>query len=81
MPSSGPALSAAELRTTQKELTAIDRKLSKLASRIARDKEALADHDQSDYLGLAEKMKAINAMEDEHAELEARWLELAERIE
>ena len=39
-----------------------------------------AEHDQADYAGLGEKMKAIQAQQDEIEELELRWFELTEQI-
>ncbi|MBS1694439.1 MAG: ABC-F family ATP-binding cassette domain-containing protein [Actinobacteria bacterium] len=74
------ALSGAELRAAQKELTSIERRLSKLAEQIDTHRVALADHDQSDYVGLRTKMAAIDEMEQENAQLEERWLELSEHL-
>ena len=50
--------------------------MQKLAQQIDAAKHALADHDQSDYAGLGERMKAITAQEAEVEELELRWFEL-----
>ncbi|BCI53598.1 ABC transporter ATP-binding protein [Mycolicibacterium litorale] len=73
-------LSGAELRAAQKEVAALERRLEKLQAQIDRDRTALADHDQSDFEGLATKVAAIRAMEDEVAEAESRWFELSEQI-
>ena len=75
-----PGLSGAELRAAQKEVAAIERRLAKLAEQIDARRTALADHDQSDYVGLGEKMSAIRELEQETEELEERWLDLSERI-
>ncbi len=75
-----PALSGADRRTAEKELTALERRMQKLAEQIDRAKHALADHDQSDYAGLGEKMKEISAREAEVEELELRWFELTEQL-
>ena len=75
-----PGLSGAELRAAQKEVAAIERRLAKLAEQIDARRTALADHDQSDYVGLGEKMAAIRELEQETEELEERWLDLSERI-
>ncbi|MDQ4214496.1 ABC-F family ATP-binding cassette domain-containing protein [Microbacterium capsulatum] len=75
-----PALSGAELRTAEKELAALERRMQKLNDAIGSAKHALADHDQSDYAGLGEKMKAIQEQQDEVDELELRWFELTEQI-
>ncbi|MCC4906756.1 ABC-F family ATP-binding cassette domain-containing protein [Microbacterium sp. cx-59] len=78
-PASGAkALSGADLRAVQKEVSAIERRLGKLDQQIAKRRAALADHDQSDYAGLAAEMAEISALERENSELEERWLELSE---
>ncbi len=73
-------LSGAELRTAQKEVAALERRLEKLQTQIDASRTALADHDQSDFEGLATKVAAIRAMEDEVVEVEGRWFELSEQI-
>ena len=75
-----PALGGAERRTAEKELAALERRMQKLAQQIDRAKHALADHDQSDYAGLGERMKEISAQEAEVEELELRWFELTEQL-
>ncbi|MFC4138914.1 MULTISPECIES: ABC-F family ATP-binding cassette domain-containing protein [unclassified Microbacterium] len=75
-----PGLDGAARRTAEKELAALERKMQKLNGDIDRAKHALADHDQSDYAGLGEKMKAIQAQQDEVEELELRWFELTEQL-
>lgn len=42
---------------------------------------ALADHDQSDYVGLSAEMERITALEAEAQGLEERWYELSEQVE
>ena len=74
-------LSGAELRAAQKEVTAVERRMTKLTEQVEKAKLALAEHDQGDYAGLAEEMKKISALEDELAEQELRWLELSEALE
>lgn len=73
-------LSGAALRAAQKEVAALERRLEKLQAEINRSRTALADHDQSDFQGLATKVAAIRSMEDEVAETESRWFELSEQI-
>ncbi|WP_417510794.1 ABC-F family ATP-binding cassette domain-containing protein [Microbacterium sp.] len=75
-----PKLDGAALRTAQKEVAALERKIQKLTGQIDRAKHALVDHDQSDYEGLGEKMKTISALEAEVEENEMRWLELSEEL-
>ncbi|WP_423494090.1 ABC-F family ATP-binding cassette domain-containing protein [Microbacterium esteraromaticum] len=74
------SLSGAELRAAEKEASMLERKMQKLNDQIDKAKHALADHDQSDYEGLGEKMRAIQAQQDEVEELELRWFEVTEQI-
>lgn len=73
-------LDGAALRAAQKEAAALERRIQKLTQQVDAAKHALADHDQSDYAGLGERMKAITAQEREIEELELRWFELTEQI-
>ena len=77
----GSGLSGAELRAAQKELTAIERKITRLTDQITTRRTALADHDQSDYQGITKKMAAIADLEREVEQLEEQWLELGDRLE
>jgi len=74
-----PALSGAELRAAQKEIAALERRIGRLTEQIDAARTALAEHDQSDYAGLAREMEAIGALQDEVAQLEERWFELTEQ--
>jgi ABC transport system ATP-binding/permease protein len=71
----------ADLRNAEKEVAAIDRKITKLQAEIVTAHEALATHDQSDFTGLGELTALTAKLADEVATLEARWLELSEQIE
>ncbi|MGW9628605.1 ABC-F family ATP-binding cassette domain-containing protein [Microbacterium sp. NPDC055521] len=73
-------LEGAARRTAEKELAALERRMQKLNDQIERAKHALADHDQSDYTGLGERMQQIQAQQDEVDELELRWFELTEEL-
>lgn len=75
-----PGLQGADLRAAQKEASAAERKIEKLQGQIDAARAALADHDQSDYVGLGEKMQRITEWEAERDELEMRWFELTESI-
>jgi ATP-binding cassette subfamily F protein uup len=75
-----PGLSGADRRAAEKEIAAIDRKLVKLADRITAQHQRIADHDQSDYQGLLRETGELRALQDEVAELETRWLEIAEQV-
>ncbi|MGV0625417.1 ABC-F family ATP-binding cassette domain-containing protein [Mycolicibacter minnesotensis] len=76
----GP-LSGAELRAAQKDLAAVDRKLARLATQIEAKHHELADHDQSDHVGLGLLTRQLRELEAEVAEAEGRWLELSEQLE
>ncbi len=80
VPASGPALSGAEARAARKELQAAERRIEKLTSQVDSARTALADHDQSDYRGLGEKMRQISELEAEIAQLEERWFELTDQL-
>ena len=75
-----PALSGAELRAAQKEVTALERRLEKLEAQIVAARTALADHDQADYVGLGSEMARISDLEKERDGVEERWFELTEHI-
>ncbi|MFL0566103.1 ABC-F family ATP-binding cassette domain-containing protein [Microbacterium sp. 179-I 1D1 NHS] len=74
------ALSGADRRAAEKEVTSLERRIAKLSDQITKARTALADHDQGDYVGLGEKMHQITAMETEVAEAEERWFELSEQL-
>lgn len=76
-----PALSGAELRTVEKELASVERRMERLQADIAKSRDGLADLDQSDYQLLNAEMAKITTLEDEVAALEERWLELSERLD
>lgn len=73
---SGP--SAAEQRAARKELGAVERRLSKLTSDAAKLETAMAEHDPTDHVGLVELHGRLDALTAEIAELEDRWLALAD---
>ncbi len=74
------ALSGADLRSAQKEVSALERRLEKLEKQISAARTALADHDQADYAGLGVEMARIGTLETERDEVEERWFELTEQI-
>jgi ATPase subunit of ABC transporter with duplicated ATPase domains len=75
------ALTGADLRNAEKEVASIGRRLAKLADQVAAKHERLAEHDQSDYVGVGSITDEVRALEDEIATLETRWLELSEQLE
>ena len=78
---SAAALSGAELRSVQKEITSIERSLAKLDARITAMHVELAEFDQSDHVGLGRLTAELRALEDEVATLETRWVDLSEQVE
>ncbi len=80
-PSDSPEMSGAELRAAQKEIGAIDRRLARLADQIATKHRELAEHDQSDHVGITRLTKQLRDLEDAVAELENRWLKVSEVLE
>lgn len=74
------SLTGADLRAAQKEVTALERRLEKLEAQIAAARTALADHDQSDYVGLGAEMARIAELERERDAVEERWFELTEQL-
>ncbi|WP_194395822.1 ABC-F family ATP-binding cassette domain-containing protein [Microbacterium atlanticum] len=75
-----PGLSGPELRAAQKEVAALERRLEKLEAQIHAARAALADHDQSDYVGLGAEMARIGELEKDRDGVEERWFELTEQI-
>lgn len=78
--SPAPGLVGAELRAAQKEAAALERRLEKLEAQIGAARAALADHDQSDYVGLGAEMARIGDLESERDDAEERWFELTEQM-
>ena len=75
------AMSGAQLRAAQKEIAAIDRRLVRLAEQIAAKHQELAEHNQSDHVGVTGLTQELRDLEDDVAGLENRWLELSEVVE
>jgi ABC transport system ATP-binding/permease protein len=75
------AISGAELRATQKEVAAIDRRLARLADQIAAKHRELAEYDQSDHVGITRLTEELRVLEADVADLESRWLQLSEVLE
>ncbi|MCT1446721.1 ABC-F family ATP-binding cassette domain-containing protein [Brevibacterium casei] len=79
--STAPTLSGAERRAATKEVSAIERKMEKLSTRVDALHAEMAAHDQSDFEGLASLTAQVRELEDETAALEERWLEMTEALE
>ncbi len=71
----------AQRRAAQKELSAVERRMGKLQSSIDAVHARMAEHDQSDFEGLAALTQEQQGHETELAELEERWLELSDALE
>ncbi|WP_449280385.1 ABC-F family ATP-binding cassette domain-containing protein [Leucobacter sp.] len=80
-PEETSALSGAERRAAQKEISAIERRLERVSGNIEVVHRRLAEHDQSDYEGLQRHADELREMEAEVAQLEERWLELSESVD
>jgi ATP-binding cassette subfamily F protein uup len=80
-PSDSQEISGAELRAAQKEIAGIDRRLARLADQIAAKHRELAEHDQADHIGITRLTEQLRELEGGVAELENRWLELAEVVD
>jgi ATPase subunit of ABC transporter with duplicated ATPase domains len=80
-PAETQEMSGAKRRTAEKELAAIDRQLARLADRIAAKHTELAEHDQSDHVGITRLTQELRALEGEVAVMEGQWLELSEALE
>jgi hypothetical protein len=65
----------------RKEVAALERLLAKLAARVDAKHVELAEHDQSDHVGLGRLTAELRELEAELAGTEDRWLELSELIE
>lgn len=79
-PAPDSGLTGADRRTAEKEFSAIDRRLAKLAQRISAAHQDLATHDQSDYVGIGKLTVELQTLETELAELEERWLQVGESL-
>jgi hypothetical protein len=74
-------MSGAQRRAAEKELAAVDRQLARLADQIAAKHHELAEHDQSDHIGLTRLTQELRALEGEVTGMESRWLQLSEMLE
>ena len=74
------ALTGAERRAAQKELSAVERKLEKQSRQLDELQHQLAEYDQSDYVGLQDLAAQLRQSEHEVDYLEERWLELSEQL-
>jgi ABC transport system ATP-binding/permease protein len=76
----GAGVGGAETRTARKELARLERQLSRLDARTSELHNALAEH-ASDYERLVGLDEELRDVQQQKAEVESRWLELAESLE
>ncbi len=76
----GPTLSGAERRTLEKELSALERRIAKVQGQVDALHVQLAEHDVSDYSGIAALHEQVRGFEAELESAEERWLELGELL-
>jgi ABC transport system ATP-binding/permease protein len=77
----GNALSGAERRAAEKELSSYTRRLEKLDVQIRNLHADLAGHDQGDYEALGALTAQLRELEAAVDEAETNWIELSERLE
>jgi ATP-binding cassette subfamily F protein uup len=75
-----PKLNGAELRSAQKELASVNRRLEKYGTQVNDIHARMAVHDQSDYAGLGELSAELDSTQNILSDLEVRWLELSELL-
>lgn len=71
-------LSGSERRVLEKEVQSIERRLAKITNETATVHAQMATHDQDDYAGIAALGDKLNALQEEAATRETRWMELSE---
>jgi paraquat-inducible protein B len=80
-PSVSQEISGADLRSAQKEIAAIDRRLARLAEQIEAKHRELAEHDHSDHVGITGLTEQLRELECDVAGLESRWMEVSQVLE
>jgi septal ring factor EnvC (AmiA/AmiB activator) len=79
-PASENGLDGADLRSTQKEIAAVERRLKKVMQQRVELNAKMAAHDPADYPGLAALAERLPVLDAEAGELEDRWLDLTDRL-
>jgi len=77
---SADGLGGADLRSAQKELAAVERRLKKVLQQKAELNAKMTAHDPEDYPGLAALAARLPVLDAEAAGLEERWLHLIETL-
>lgn len=75
-----PKLSGKAYADASRRVSAIERKLEKLATQKDELEERMAVHDPSDYAGLNELNRQLQVLTAESDGLEAEWLDLSEQM-
>ena len=76
----GSGITGAQIRTFQKEMASLERKMEQLQQKISDIYAEMAEHDPSDFEGLHRLNQNITEFTDNMTVLENRWLELSELL-
>jgi ATPase subunit of ABC transporter with duplicated ATPase domains len=74
-------LTGAQIRTFQKEMASLERKMEHLQQKISDIHAEMAEHDPSDFEGLHLLSQQMTEFTDNMTVLENRWLELSELLD
>lgn len=74
------SLGGADRRAAEKEYAAAGRKMAKLQEQIDGLHLRMAEHDQSDYVGLGALAAELQGIQAQLGDIETRWLELSELL-
>ncbi len=77
---SADGLGGADLRSAQKEVAAVERRLKKVLQQKAELNAKMTAHDPEDYSGLASLAARLPVLDAEASRLEDRWLHLIETL-
>lgn len=74
-------LTGAELHALKKELASVERRMEKAEAQVGQIHQRMAEHDQSDFEGLAKLTGELDTATGERDALEERWLELGDALD
>lgn len=80
-PATPAAKPGAAAHAARKEMAAVERRLTKLADQIEGKHREFAAHDQADHVGITALTRELDALRQQVAELEDRWLTLSDDLE
>ena len=75
------ALSGAERRSAEKDLSAVERRLARVADAVAAKEAQVAAADPADYSRIVALSDELAQLQRDQAALEEQWLQLGERLE